>query len=355
MSKVKIAVLFGGRSGEHEVSLVSAASVVEAMDKEKYEIQEIGITEDGVWLMGKNCLECFKLKEFNDLIEVDLATLNVDVVFPVLHGTYGEDGKLQGMLEMYDVAYVGCGVAASAVGMDKDFSKRLVRSIVGVNVVDWQDLSKRNWMNSGKNVDLKFDYPVFVKPARLGSAVGISKVKNEGELIKALDEAFSYDVKVLIEKGMDVREIEVAVLGNDELVVSEPGEVLVGGEFYDFNDKYVNGVSSTQIPVENLDSEIYEKIKKYAEAVFRALGLAGLSRIDFFVEKSSGEIYFNEVNTMPGFTSISMYPKLMEYVGVDYSELIDRLVSLGVEAHKERAGLKLSFASGSDWYEGEMK
>lgn len=354
MQKTKVAVLFGGRSGEHEVSLVSAASVIKAANKDKYEITEIGITEDGKWLTGPDCLSKFKSKNFapaptnsNDaeLTPVDLASLETDIIFPVLHGSYGEDGKLQGMLEMYNIPYVGCGVTASAVAMDKDFCKRLVNSTTGVKVVDWQVVTANEPLET-----LKFNFPVFIKPARLGSAVGVAKAKNQEELEQALKNAFEYDHKVLIEKAMDIREIEVAVLGDEKITVSEPGEVIVGGEFYDFNDKYVNGVSSTQIPAD-LPAETANTIKSHAAAIFQALELRGLSRIDFFLDRQTGEIYLNEINTLPGFTSISMYPKLMEHAGIPYSEQIDRLIEIGFSEHNKRNTLKLNFSSGSDWYE----
>jgi D-alanine-D-alanine ligase len=346
--KKRLALIFGGKSGEHEVSLVSATSVLKAIDLNKYEVSLIGIDTSGRFFVGEDVLEKFKKKDFSTLREISVGEILCDVAFAVLHGSFGEDGKIQGMFEMLDVAYVGCDSSSSVVCMDKDFCKKLARDLVGVNIAQSEVLL------SGSDLEAyqpSFGFPCFVKPARLGSAVGVTKVKFLEDLSAALKEAFLYDSKVLVEKALEIREIELGVLGNEysDLIVSKPGEVLVGGEFYDFNDKYVNGVSSTQIPAD-LSEDLTVRFQNLARDIFWQLGLCGLARIDFFLDKNSGEIFLNEINTMPGFTSISMYPKLMEESGVSYGDLIDKLVELALEAKAKRDALKVSFESGSDWF-----
>ncbi|MBP7670799.1 D-alanine--D-alanine ligase [Candidatus Gracilibacteria bacterium] len=351
---MKIVVLFGGRSGEHEVSLVSATSVIAALDRGKYEVTEVGITEEGEWLCGADCLAKFKKKDFSGLGAVDFANFKPDVVFPVLHGPFGEDGTLQGMLEMLRIPYVGCGVLAAAVGMDKVTSK-IVWQAAGIGVVPWQNFTRREFERDRegilRGVEKEFGFPVFVKPINMGSSVGVSKVKSFEELLPAIELALRFDRKVMVEKGLNVREIECAVLeGLDgDLLVSEPGEVIVGGEFYDFNDKYVNGVSTTEIPAKISASERAE-IMELAGRAFKALDGSGLSRVDFFLDRDDGRIYINEINAMPGFTSISMYPKMMAASGIGYGELVDRLIALAVARGKERNSLDLKFESGSGWF-----
>lgn len=351
---MKIAVLFGGRSGEHEVSLVSATSVIGALDRQKYEVLEVGITEEGEWLEGADCLEKFKKKDFAGLAAVDFANFKPEVVFPVLHGPFGEDGTLQGMLEILRIPYVGCGVLAAAVGMDKVMAK-IVWQAAGIGVVPWIDFTARDFGSEREEIlariEKEFGFPVFVKPVNMGSSVGVSKVKNFEELLPAIELALRFDRKVMVEKGLNVREIECAVLEELDggLLVSEPGEVIVGGEFYDFNDKYVNGVSTTEIPAK-ISGEEREAIRDLAGKAFKALDGSGLSRVDFFLDRDDGKIYINEINAMPGFTSISMYPKMMAASGIGYGELVDRLIAVALERGKERNALNLKFESGSEWF-----
>jgi D-alanine-D-alanine ligase len=367
--KLRIAVLFGGRSGEHEVSLMSARSVLSALDPGKYEITQIGITKDGVWMAGKNILEALSegkwddpaLKQVlfipdkyhNDLWEIEnerssrlIKTLaKIDVVFPVLHGTFGEDGTLQGLLEMADLAYVGAGVTGSSVGMDKGVFKDVMRAN------DIPTVESRIFLRSQieKDMDIILDqaeavapYPLFVKPANLGSSVGISKCNNRSDLGEGLREAASYDRRILVERGVDAHEIEVAVLGNDSPQASIPGEVLPSREFYSYESKYVDGTSNLLIPAP-LPSGTADRIRQLAVRAYSAIDCAGMARVDFFVERASGRIYLNEINTLPGFTSISMYPKLWEATGLSYPELVDRLVELALERKADRDRTERNF------------
>jgi len=280
---------------------------------------------------------------------------HLDVVFPVMHGPYGEDGTIQGLFEMANIPYVGSGVFASAAAMDKLMAKTIWEkwelpqvNYLGVRKASWDKDPERIISMVGE----EFSMPVFVKPANLGSSVGISKVKHPKELKEAIDLAYKFDDKIIIEDGIDAREIEVAILGNgDDLVISPPGEVHVGGEFYDFYDKYVNNVSKTQIPAE-LASDQAQSIKKVARLAYQALDCAGLARIDFFVERNSGKIFLNEINTIPGFTKISMYPKLMEAAGIPYPDLVDQLIQLAIKRHEAKESLKMSFESETDWFQG---
>lgn len=353
----KIAVFFGGRSGEHQVSLVSASSVIKALDKTKYEVVEVGITEGGEFLMGEGCMQKFKDGNYEGLEKVVLdfsgkGNLEMDIAYPVLHGPFGEDGTIQGLFEMLNVPYVGCGVLASSVGMDKVRSKILWKE-AGIDVVPWIDFKRWQWEKNAEAIISdtmnEIGFPCFVKPVNMGSSVGVSKAKDEGELRKAIELAMRFDSTVMVEKGLNVREIECAVLGNNELVVSEPGEVLVGGEFYDFHDKYVNGVSSTEIPAK-ITEEQKVKIREIAEKAFRAIDGSGLSRVDSFIDQDSGDIFINEINTSPGFTSISMYPKMIEHMGISYGDLVDKLIDLAVERFEEKSKNMVHFDSGSDWF-----
>jgi D-alanine-D-alanine ligase len=357
MEKLKVAIIFGGRSGEHEVSLVSATSVIKAMDRAKYEVIEIGITEDGRWLEGEGCLEKFKKKDFSDLDEVLLSTRvdnpnRPDIVFPVLHGPFGEDGTIQGLLEMLQIPYVGCNTLASSTAMDK-LQCKAIWEAAGLPVVPYVGFNKKAWAEKKAEIlqDIKDDlgFPCFVKPANMGSSVGISKVKAEGDLEEAIDLAAKYDRRILVEEGLNVREIECAVIGNDDVEASPLGEVIVGGEFYDFYDKYVNGVSMTEVPAQ-IEESLSKRMREMCIKSFKVLDCCGLSRVDSFIDRDTGQIYLNEINTMPGFTSISMYPKMMEAHGVKYGELIDKLISLGIERHEENQKKQISFESGSDWY-----
>lgn len=365
MSRLKVAVVFGGRSGEHEVSLVSATSVIKALSPDKYEILEIGISTDGQWYSGQNCLENFKKKDFSTLDAVYISTdparpgillnkkiVQVDIAFPVLHGPFGEDGTIQGLFEMLQIPYVGCGVLASSVAMDKLQCKALWQA-AGLPVAKYIGFTRNAWKNEQQVIvdDIKnnIGIPCFVKPANMGSSVGISKVKTLDDLKSAVELAAKYDSRILVEKGINAREIECAVLGNEEAVASPVGEVIVGGEFYDFYDKYVNGVSTTEIPAQ-IPEETSEKIKEICIKAYKLLDCSGLSRVDTFLDRDTGEVYLNEINTMPGFTSISMYPKMMQAYGMSYEELVDKLINLGMERFEDRKKNQIIFDSGSQWF-----
>ncbi|MBI2634392.1 D-alanine--D-alanine ligase [Candidatus Peregrinibacteria bacterium] len=356
MKKLKVGVVFGGRSGEHEVSLVSAASVIKALSPEKYEVAEIGITFGGEWLTGQNCLESFRSGRLENLESISLPTNNplpfADIIFPVLHGPYGEDGTIQGLLEMLKIPYVGCGVLASSTAMDKLQSKAIFFA-AGLPVCPYLGFTRVEWEKEPekilKRINDELGISCFIKPANMGSSVGISKVKNPGELKPAIDLAAKFDRRILAEKAINAREIECAVLGNDDPIAAPLGEIIVGGEFYDFNDKYVNGVSRAEIPAK-LDSVTAVKIQKISIEAYKALDCSGLARVDSFVDRDSGEIFINEINTMPGFTSISMYPKMMLENGISYEELVDRLIGFGMERFKDKQKNQIKFDSGSEWF-----
>ena len=389
MEKLRVGILFGGRSGEHEVSLLSAASVLKAIDKEKYDVVPIGITKDGRWLtaehaenllQGKLMLEPRNLRagdpettssaavlargesvvvppepmrRQSGLVpfQSDAATLrrasdraiNVDVIFPVLHGTFGEDGTIQGLLELADIPYVGAGVLGSAAGMDKDIMKSLFLA-AGIPIVKHVTILRSAWENDPKQVqkrvESKLIYPVFVKPANLGSSVGISKAHNRKELGPAIEEAAKFDRKIVIEQGVGgkkekAREIECSVLGNDEPSASVPGEIVPGKEFYDYTAKYVDEGSQLIIPAKLTKAQT-KRVQDMAIAAFKAVDCSGLARVDFLMDPKTGKIFLNEINTMPGFTAISMYPKLWAASGLAYADLIDQLIQLGIERHEDK-------------------
>jgi D-alanine-D-alanine ligase len=389
MKKLRVGVLFGGRSGEHEVSLLSAASVLDAIDQEKYEVVPIGITKDGRWLTaehaenlltGKLVLEPRNLRAGDPETTSPAAVLargeavvvppepahrqsglvpfqsdaaltrrasdraiNVDVIFPVLHGTFGEDGTIQGLLELADIPYVGAGVLGSAAGMDKDIMKSLFIA-AGLPIVKHVTILRSAWENEPrqvqKRVESKLTYPVFVKPANLGSSLGISKAHQRKELGPAIAEAAKFDRKIVIEQGVGgkkekAREIECSVLGNDEPVASVPGEIVPGKEFYDYTAKYVDEGSQLIIPAKLSKAET-KTVQDLAVAAFKAVDCSGLARVDFLMDPKTGKIYLNEINTMPGFTAISMYPKLWAASGLEYVDLIDRLIQLGLERHEDK-------------------
>jgi D-alanine-D-alanine ligase len=359
VKRLRVGILFGGRSGEHEVSIASANSVLRALDPEKYEALPIGITKDGRWLVGASAQKLLPevLKKGHrvvlppdpsagSLMAVGeahaLPALRVDVMFPVLHGTFGEDGTVQGLLELAGVPYVGAGVLASAVGMDKDVQKRLFRE-AGLPVVPWLAVRRSAWERDPeavkKAVAKKFRFPVFVKPATLGSSVGMAKVHNARELPAAMDEAAQFAQKILVERAVSAREIELAVLGNEDPQVSIPGEVIPHREFYDYTAKYLEEGTRLEIPA-RLEPARVKRFQEFARRAFRALDCRGMARVDFFLEKRTGKIYVNEVNTIPGFTSISMYPKMWEASGIPYGQLIDRLIQLALEEHQEKARTK---------------
>ena len=342
MSTIRIVVLFGGRSGEHEVSIRSAASVIQALDRSQYEIIPVAITKQGKWLspaesarlLPSHTVGPLSTRTAIALSQQPGAATGLDVVFPVLHGTFGEDGTVQGFLELADLPYVGAGVLGSAVAMDKDVMKRLFRER-GLPTVDHLAVPRRERHEHTARFEERFGYPMFVKPANLGSSVGITKVHDRAELTQALDLAAQHDSKIIVEPAIDGREIECAVLGNDQPEASVPGEVIPGGEFYDYQAKYIDDTSELVIPAA-LNADQTSEIRRLAVAAFQAVECTGLARVDFFLENASGRILLNELNTMPGFTSISMYPKLWEASGVPYSKLVDRLVKLALERQEEK-------------------
>src|SRR5580765_5715018 len=389
MNKLRIGVLFGGRSGEHEVSLLSAASVLNAIDKEKYEVVPIGITKDGRWLTaehaenlltGKLVLEPRNLRagdpqnteaaavlargeavvvppepvhrqsglvpfqtDASPMRRASDRAINVDVIFPVLHGTFGEDGTIQGLLELADIPYVGAGVLGSAAGMDKDIMKSLFRA-AGLPIVKHVTILRSDWdadhKKAEKTVDRALKYPVFVKPANLGSSVGISKARSKKELGPAIYEAAKFDRKIVIEQGVGgaknkAREIECSVLGNDRPQASVAGEIVPVKEFYDYSAKYLDEGSELIIPAKRTKPEMKE-IQELAIRAFQAVDCSGLARVDFLMDPKTRKLYVNEINTMPGFTAISMYPKLWEATGLGYSDLIDRLIQLGIGRHGDK-------------------
>src|ERR1700693_2988043 len=402
MKKLRVGILFGGRSGEHEVSLLSAASVFNAIDKAKYEVVPIGITKEGRWLTAADAERLLQGRAGDEsgsqahlpqagppqahlragdpeatpgaavlargeavmvppepqrqpgsltpfqteaglTRRVSDRAINVDIIFPVLHGTFGEDGTIQGLLELADIPYVGAGVLGSAAGMDKDVMKSLFIA-AGLPIVKHITLLRSAWEHEPKEVqklvESKLKYPVFVKPANLGSSVGISKAHNRKELGPAIEEAAKFDRKIVIEQGVGgkkqkAREIEVSVLGNDKPQASVPGEIVPGKEFYDYTAKYVDEGSQLIIPAKLSKTET-RKIQQLAISAFKAVDCSGLARVDFLMDPKTRKIYLNEINTMPGFTAISMYPKLWASSGLAYPDLIDRLIQLGIERHEDK-------------------
>ena len=391
-AKVRVGVLFGGRSGEHEVSLLSAASILNAIDKTKYEVVPIGITKDGRWLTAEHAERLLKgdagvcaqatqpplragdpeatpgaavlaagesvvlppeparrdrgLAPFQtdaNLRRASDRAINVDVIFPVLHGTFGEDGTIQGLLELADIAYVGAGVLGSSAGMDKDIMKSLFRS-AGLPIVKHVTVLRSEFESDHKKVqkrvESKVKYPVFVKPANLGSSVGISKAHDRKELGPAIAEAAKFDRKIVIEEGVGgrkrkAREIECAVLGNDNPTASIAGEIIPCKEFYDYDAKYLVEGSEAVIPAKITKSEM-KTVQRLAIAAFQSVDCTGLARVDFLMEPKTRKIFVNEINTMPGFTAISMYPKMWAASGIGYPDLIDRLIQLGIERHDDK-------------------
>ena len=361
--KIKLGVLFGGRSAEHEVSIQSARNIVEALDKDKYEVVLIGIDHAGQWYLNDasrflldspNALPAFEVQnedtvalvprgDSRDLVRTsDNADLgSVDVVFPVLHGPYGEDGSVQGMLKLFDVPFVGGDVLGSAVGMDKDVMKRLLRD-GDIAIGDYR-VVMRHRRDEATFEDLSgaLGTPLFVKPANLGSSVGISKVDSEAEYEAALDEAFQYDTKVVVEAFIEGREIEVAVLGNEDPIASVPGEVTPNHEFYSYDAKYIDEKGAGLAIPANLSADQVQQVQELAISSFQTLCCEGMARVDFFLTPDN-RFVMNEINTIPGFTRISMYPKLFEASGIPYAELIDRLVKLAIARHERQQGLKTS-------------
>ena len=355
--RLRVGILFGGRSGEHEVSLASAASVIRGLDPDKYEAVPIGISKEGHWLAGAGAQKMLpdvlrqgqRVMMNADPTDAALIRLDgsgggqrIDVVFPVMHGTFGEDGTIQGLLDLAGLPFVGAGVLGSAVAMDKDVAKKLLQS-AKIPVVPWVCIHRHDWERHEPEVihqiEKEFPYPVFVKPATLGSSVGMTKVHSRAELTPALNLASEFAMKILVERAVNAREIELSVLGNHDPQASIPGEIVPHREFYDYAAKYLEQGTKLLIPADLKPAQI-KKFQHLAVLAFRALELSGMARVDFFLEKDSGKIYLNEVNTIPGFTSISMYPKLWEATGIPFRELIDRLITLALEVHREKARTK---------------
>jgi D-alanine-D-alanine ligase len=365
---VRVGVIFGGRSGEHEISLMSARSVLDALDRSKYDVVLIGITKSGRWLTGdvQKALENGQGAGARDatllpdpqvagLMVVDhagsgLRSLSpagvLDVVIPVLHGPYGEDGTVQGLLELAGLAYVGAGVVGSAVGMDKAVFKAVMEAHQ-LPILPWKLVLVSEWRKDRKKqldeVERSLTYPMFTKPANLGSSVGISKCRDRNDLAAGLDDAARYDRRLIVEQGINARELEVSVLGNDDPVASVVGEVRPRRDFYDYVAKYVSDDSELIIPAQ-IDAMLSDQVRQMAITVFRAIDCAGLGRVDFLLDTDSSRLYVNELNTIPGFTRISMYPKLWEATGIPYPELLDRLITLALERHEVKRGLETSFS-----------
>lgn len=346
--KLHVAVLFGGRSGEHEVSLMSARSVLSVLDPAKYEVTQIGITHEGKWLTGENVIGKFESGKLHGLSSFLLSPAPsdaarqsppIDAFFPVLHGTFGEDGTIQGLFELADVAYVGAGVTGSSVGMDKGvFKDVMVANNIPVvdTILVLRAEIESDLLSVIEKAEKIGDYPLFTKPANLGSSVGVTKCSNRSDLQEGLMEAASFDRRVLIQKGIrNAREVEVSVLGNDDPVASVCGEVLPSRDFYSYESKYIDGTSGLLIPAP-LPEKVSECIRDYAVRAYKAIDCAGMARVDFFVEKDTNRVYLNELNTIPGFTKISMYPKLWEASELPYPKLVDRLIELAMERKAER-------------------
>jgi D-alanine-D-alanine ligase len=323
--KTRVAVVKGGRSGEHEISLRSAKSIVEALDRDRYEVVEFFIDQQGKWSPSP-------------VLPEPGSNPGIDVVFPVLHGTFGEDGTMQGLLELADLPYVGPGVLASSVSMDKDMMKRVCRES-GLPVVDYVTLYRSSL--DAAEACRKLEFPMFVKPANLGSSVGISKCRNCEELKAALAVAAQFDAKVIVERGIIGREFECAVLGNEEPAASMPCEILPSREFYDYEDKYLLDAAVIELPAK-LAAEKTEELRGLAVAAYRAVECEGMARVDFLLEAATGRLYINEVNTIPGFTSISMFPKMWEHSGLPYPKLVDRLIDLALERHRRKKATRFA-------------
>jgi D-alanine-D-alanine ligase len=382
MKKIRVGILFGGRSGEHEVSLLSAASVLKAINKDKYDVVPIGISKEGRWLTEVHAERLLRGEEdsgrhlragdpattlgaavlargeavivppvpqshglipFESAASSGQKSIDVDVIFPVLHGTFGEDGTIQGLFELADIPYVGAGVLGSAAGMDKDVMKQLFAG-AGLPIVKHVTILRSQWEKDQKKarklVESKLKYPVFVKPANLGSSVGISKAHDRKELGPAIETAAGFDRKIVIEQGVGgkkekARELECSVLGNDEPQASTVGEIVPAAEFYDYSAKYLDEGSQLVIPA-RIGKKQMKQVQEMAVWAFQAVDCSGLARVDFLMDPKSEKIYLNEINTMPGFTSISMYPKLWAASGLEYSQLIDRLIGLAMERYQEK-------------------
>jgi D-alanine-D-alanine ligase len=342
--KRRVALVFGGRSGEHEVSIVSARSVDRALDRDKYRVLPMAIDRHGQWadaetasrVLAESSDRADDVVHFEGHSRIDPRLLedSVDIAFPILHGPYGEDGTIQGLFEMFDLPYVGSDAASSALCMDKIFCKRMLVQ-AGLPTPEWVGLDRSSWTEDRDGIvehSLGLGLPLFVKPARLGSSVGISKVSNADDLVPAIDLALGHGNRALVEQGLDVREIEIAVLGNRRPRAAVPGEIVPGHEFYDYDDKYVDSACQLLAPAP-LDADTTAAAQELGVEVFRLLGCAGMARVDLFLERGGSRLWVNEANTIPGFTSISMYPRLWQLSGIDYPSLIDELIRLAFERH----------------------
>jgi D-alanine-D-alanine ligase len=364
MAKLRVGLLFGGRSVEHEVSIASATSILQALDPDRYDVSLIAVGQDGRWHLGSGASllpasgsegEEVMLPAFpsdHTLVRADqgrspgAAGQSLDVIFPIIHGKGGEDGALQGLMELADVAYVGSGVLGSAVQMDKDIAKRLLAA-AGLPVLPWVVIQSHTLEPTGlaaavDSIIEELDFPVFVKPANSGSSVGINRAQSREELASALQEAACYDSKILVERGLEAREIEVAVMGNQSPEASVPGEICPTHDFYDYEAKYHDESTRLVIPADLPESQS-QRLRELAVAAFTALEGEGLARVDFLIDRGSGEIYLNELNSLPGFTDVSMYPRLWEATGLPYGALLDRLIELAIERHHRRSKLRTRY------------
>jgi D-alanine-D-alanine ligase len=375
-TRLKVGVIFGGRSGEHEISLLSARAIISALDPGKYTVIQVGITHEGDWITGDNLIERMSssrikkgdagvipvaifpdpsrrgifIEGSKDSGEVLEKLTDMDVVFPILHGTYGEDGTIQGLFELVEVAYVGAGVLGSSLSMDKGVFRDVMRS-VGIPQVETLVVLRKNVENKLDEVigmvESFAPYPLFTKPANLGSSVGISKCRNRSDLVEGLMEAARYDRRILVERGVNAREIEVSVLGNDEPVASVPGEIIPSADFYSYEAKYIDDRSKLLIPAP-IPFEVTQKVRELAVQAYQAVDCAGMARVDFLLDRDTGALFLNEINTIPGFTKISMYPKLWEATGLAFPELVDRLIELSLERRAERDRTEWHYQRGVD-------
>jgi D-alanine-D-alanine ligase len=364
MGKTRLGVFFGGRSGEHEVSLLSARSVINALEPDRYEVVEIGISKDGEWLAGPEALKAFETDDPSALVPVVMIPqpgnfvlyrrsegqvfepyIELDMALPVLHGTFGEDGTLQGLFELAEIPYVGAGVLASAVAMDKGLFKHVMRAN-GLPVLDWivlTDVEYEQGIDQAlEKVEAIGAYPLFTKPANMGSSVGITRCESRSDLIEGIQDALQYDRRVVIEQGISAREIEVSVLGNEDPDASIAGEIVPSDIFYSYKAKYVDDASELIIPAK-IDEQTAQAVRQIAIRAYQAIDGAGMARVDFLLERETGRLFLNEINTIPGFTKISMYPKLWEASGLSYSALLDRLIALGMRRHEQRVKLLRSY------------
>ena len=344
-SKTRVAVLFGGRSSEHEVSVLSAASIIGGLASDRFDAIPVAIERSGRWLDSKRSASWLPAEAASKCVTTPVefghepgCSRGFDVVFPALHGPFGEDGRVQGLLDMASVPYVGSGVLGSACGMDKDIMKRLFREC-RLPTLAHVTVRRGEGSDRYEEIERSIGYPAFVKPANLGSSVGIRKARDRAELSQAIEYAAEFDRKVLVERAVDAREIECAVLGNDDPEASLPGEVVTRCGFYDYETKYETEDAELVVPAD-IDPDLTRTIRRFATEAFRAVGCAGLARVDFFVERATGEILINEVNTMPGFTSISLFPRMWAASGLAYGDLIERLVDLAFERHGQQQALR---------------